>query len=102
MKIHPNTPPKLVKKFHKCGSFHKLADEIRVNVIHIHALITKGKEPTHRTEKGRAVRAALYLPRRPRKHTSPKLPIPEWKKTIKRGIRRMKKATHTAVFKGEY
>ena len=61
LKIHPNTPPKLVKKFRKCGSFHKLADEIGVNVRYVHELITEGKEPTDRTARSREIRHRLAL-----------------------------------------
>jgi len=69
-KIHPSAPPKLIKLLRKFGSFHKLADEINVNVKYIHALITEGKEPTDRTEKGREVRARLFLRRRKRKRAA--------------------------------
>jgi len=65
--IHPNAPPKLIKLLRKCGSFHKLADQIEVNVRWVHGLITKGSEPTDRTELGREIRKRLFLPRRKRK-----------------------------------
>ena len=66
-KIHPNAPPKLIKKLRSLGSFHKLADEIGVNVRWVHGLITAGIEPTDRTEHGRDIRARLFLRRRKRK-----------------------------------
>lgn len=79
IKIHSNTPPKLVKQLHKCGSFHKLADEIEVNVKYVHELITKGIEPTDRTELGREIRAKLFLTkyRRKGKPRRPRQPRPE-------------------------
>jgi len=73
MNIHPNTPPQLVKKFRKAGSFHKLADEIEVNVKYVYKLITAGEEPTDRTPKGREIRHRLGLKRRkPRGAPRPK------------------------------
>lgn len=77
--IHPNTPPKLARAYKKAGSFHKLADEIEVNVAYVHELITKGEEPTDRTELGRETRARLFLPRYRRKKgpRKPRQPKPE-------------------------
>ena len=75
IKIHPSTPPKLVKKFRRAGSFHKLADEIKVNVKYVHELITEGKEPTDRTELGREIRHRLGLRKhKPRASPRPKPP----------------------------
>jgi hypothetical protein len=74
--IHPNTPPKLVKKFKKAGSFHKLADEINVNVKYIHELITEGKEPNDTTPTLREVRHRLYL-RKYKPRNRPKPPAPK-------------------------
>jgi len=65
--IHPNTPPKLVKKFRKCGSFHKLADEIEVNVKYVYELIVKGEQPNDTTENLREIRKRLHLTKRKRK-----------------------------------
>jgi hypothetical protein len=72
MNIHPNTPPKLVKKFQKAGSFHKLADEIEVNVKYVYELITQEREPTDRTPKSREIRHRLGLRKyKPRNRTKP-------------------------------
>jgi hypothetical protein len=92
MKIHPNAPPRLVKKFHNSGSFHKLADEIEVNVKWIHGLITQGIEPTDRTEKGRDIRARLYLPRRKRKPGKPRTKATPVQKAIRQMVRETKEA----------
>jgi len=77
-KIHPNAPPRLVKLLRNSGSFHKLADELEVNVAIVHGLVTKGKEPTDRTEHGREIRKRLFLPRyRRRKPRKERTPQPE-------------------------
>ena len=91
-KIHPNAPPKLVKKLYKCGSFHKLADEIGVNVAHIHRLITAGIEPTDRTEHGREIRQRLSLPRYKRRQRARRKETKNQK-----AIRQMVKATKEAI-----
>lgn len=97
--IHPATPPRLVKRFKALGyRYHALADEIEVNPGTVYNLIAKGKEPTDKTEKGRAARRAMYLPSRKRSAT-PKPQPPEWVKPIKRGIRKMAKDTRKAVLR---
>lgn len=68
--IHPKTPPRLAREYKRAGSFHKLAEELRVNVGYVHNLIVHGKEPTDRTEKGRDTRAKLYLPRKRQKRAA--------------------------------
>jgi len=75
--IHPNTPPRLVKKFRKAGSYHKLADEIEVNVSYVFDLIAYGKEPNDTTPKLREIRHRLglrkYKPRnKPKPTPAPK------------------------------
>lgn len=74
VKIHPNAPPRLVKRYRKAGSFHKLADELEINVSYVHELITKGIEPTDRTAAGREIRKRLYLTKYKRKGSTPRKP----------------------------
>jgi hypothetical protein len=81
MTIHPNTPPKLVKLLRKCGSFHKAAEEIEVNVYWIFQLVRHGIEPTDRTPKGRETRHRLGLHRyKPRGKPKPSQPRTEYLK----------------------
>lgn len=72
--IHPRTPPKLRAAFRAAKNlrgegykYHILAEQIGVNVGHLHKLIRRGIEPTDKTEKGQAARAAMFLPRHKRK-----------------------------------
>jgi hypothetical protein len=95
--IHPNTPRRLRNEFEQCGyRFHKLAELREVNVALVHALIHHGKEPTDKTEKGRAARKALYLPKY-RRAPKPRAQTPAWLKPIKRGIRKMTKETKQSL-----
>jgi len=91
-KIHPNTPPKLVKLLRKCGSFHKAAEETRVNVWFIHKLVTQGKEPTDHTPKGREIRRRMFLPRYKRRNRARKPQTKEQK-----AIRQMVKETRSTL-----
>lgn len=75
--IHPNAPARLVKRFYKAGSFHKLADELKVNVRWVYELLTNGSEPTDRTAKGRDIRKRLYLPARKRRPRTEPQPRPD-------------------------
>lgn len=90
--IHPSTPPKLAKLYRQLGSFHKLADELGVNVAHVHHLIKQGIEPTDQTEKGRETRAKLFLPRRRRK---PRQRQPQ--SPTQKAIRRMVQETRKVI-----
>jgi hypothetical protein len=80
MKIHPNTPPRLAKKYKELKSFHAVAEDRRVNVSYIHALIAEGKEPNDTTPKLREVRRRLFLSTRKKRRqadpASPKPPMP--------------------------
>jgi hypothetical protein len=67
-RIHPSTPPRLVREFRKAGSFHKLAEQLDVNVKYIHDLINKGIEPADSTPTLRMVRHKLHLPKRKRRN----------------------------------
>jgi hypothetical protein len=71
------------------GKYHKIAETLKVNPRYIFEYITKGKEPTDQTEKGREARAKMFLPRYRRAKRSQREPIPEWLKKIKRNIRRL-------------
>lgn len=77
VKFHPNAPPRLIKAYKKAGSYHKCADMIEVNVAHVHNLITKGIEPSDRTDTGREIRSRLFLPRHKRKKGPRKPPQPK-------------------------
>jgi len=70
--IHPATPPALVKAFTRAGSYHKLADELGVNVKYVYELMNAGIEPTDRTAKSREIRHRLKL----RKHKPKNKPKP--------------------------
>ncbi len=59
--IHPNAPPKLVNAFQKAGSFHRLSQNIGVNVFYVHKLMIKGEEPNDTTPKLREIRHRLGL-----------------------------------------
>ena len=72
--IHPNTPPRLVKAYKRAGSYHKLADEIGVNVRFVYELITDGKEPNDTTPALREIRHRLGLKRRKPRAPKPKPP----------------------------
>jgi hypothetical protein len=61
MTIHPNTPPRLAAKYKKAGSFHALAEQIKVNVSYVYDLIKDGIEPNDTTPKLREVRKRLFL-----------------------------------------
>jgi len=75
--IDPNTLPSLVKKFRKAGSYHKLAEEIEVNVSYIFDLITAGREPNDSTPRLREIRHRLGLRKyKPRNRPKPK-PAPK-------------------------
>ena len=89
--IHPNTPPKLVAKFKKCGYvMRKLADELGINMFYISQLITHGAEPTDKTQRGREIRVKLFLPRRVHKSKRSSKPMPDylrwWKQQDRRAI----------------
>lgn len=71
--IHPRTPSKLRAAFRAAKNmrgegckYHILAERVGVNVGQLHNLIHKGIEPTDKTEKGQATRAAMFLPRKKR------------------------------------
>lgn len=90
--IHPNTPPRLVRRFHKAGSFHKLAEERRVNIRYVYELITQGIEPNDTTPKLREIRTRLYLRKhKPRGKPKPSRPL----SPADKGIRRMLKDLRT-------
>lgn len=100
--IHPATPPKLVSAFRKAKNnkgqgykWHVLEENIGVNVKILHDLIAYGKEPTDRTEHGRATRVKIFLPRRKRRKrgepTRPYTEPPEeikWWRSLKKDKRR--------------
>jgi hypothetical protein len=89
---HPNAPRRLVQAFRNAGSFHKLASEIGVNIQIIHSLITRGIEPTDKTEKGREIRRKLYLTKF-KKQAKPRQPLTPMQKAI----RRLATATNNSV-----
>ena len=101
MTIHPNAPPRLIKALRKAGSFHKLADELNINIKYVHELIRKGIEPTDRTEHGRETRARLYLPRRKRKTSKPRKP-PKVKPPWRRWWTRQGKAGQENIIRQTY
>jgi hypothetical protein len=95
--IHPATPPRLVKRFKALGyKYHRLADELSINVAHVYNLINKGKEP-----KDKDIRRALFLPSRKRSpgaKTNPHIWLPGEKKMTVR-INRAAKETRKAVLR---
>ena len=91
--VHPNTPPQLVKKFRKAGSFHKLADALEINVKYVYKLITEGLEPNDTTPRLREIRHRLGL----RKYKPRGRPRPKLQTKNQRAIRQMVKATTLAL-----
>ena len=79
-------PKRLAAKLRKCkGNQRELARQIGINVAYINALIKHGTEPANPE-----IRAALFLPRKPRKprvEKSARAPLPEhlqwWRKLQK-------------------
>jgi hypothetical protein len=84
-------PRKLASAYQAAGSYRELARRLRINPRYVYEYIAKGIEPTNPE-----IRAKLFLPRKPRQPRRPR-PTPEWKKPIRRGIRKMKKATNDAL-----
>lgn len=65
---HPNAPNKLVSLFIQYDKkYHRLAQEIKVNVRYVYELLHYGKEPTKKTLKGRKARERMFLDNQPKK-----------------------------------
>ena len=90
--IHPNKPPKLVAAFKKAGSYHALAEEIKVNVWFIHRLMAQGIEPGDRTPKSREIRRRMFMTKYKRRNRkrAPQTPM-------QKAIRAMAKETRKAI-----
>jgi hypothetical protein len=99
---HPNAPRKLISAIQKAGSERKFAKEQGVNILYVSQLLRDGIEPTDRTEKGRAARVKLFLPRKkPKPRQSQPKPDPvssEWWDALRNcAVRAMAKRTRQAV-----
>jgi len=96
--IHPKTPRKLKSAYRKAGyKYHRLAQEIGVNVKYLYALIHYGQEPSNE-----AIRLKLFLPRRPRKPrtpSQPRPPLPEYEQRWRRLTKEQRDQFKKSLFK---
>jgi hypothetical protein len=66
---------KLSTAIAKDGSARKFARRVDVNILYVTQFLKDGVEPTDQTEKGRAARVKIFLPKwkpRPRKNIGPR------------------------------
>jgi len=92
-----NIPKKLIREYRKIVKEHKgkggyqrkLASKLEINIKYLSDLFLHGIEPTDRTEKGRRIRVALFLPARRRATRVQRTPreVPEfmrqWNRLLK-------------------
>lgn len=84
-----NVPRKLAEKFRAAGGrYHRLADQLGVNVGHVYNLIKKGIEP-----KSPDIRVKMFLPKHPHKAYKPRAP----KTSTQKAIHTMTKDTRNAI-----
>lgn len=88
LNAHRNVPAKLALALQEAGSERELSRRLGVNILYISQLLKDGIEPTDQTEKGRAVRVKLFLPKRKQKVKDPK-PVDEEVEKVKKAVRRM-------------
>lgn len=99
-----HAPKRLIKALQEAGSERKLAKKLDVNISYISNYLRRGIEPTDKTERGREIRAKLFLPRSKRrpyiKKDAPTPPSPEWWERVeKHSIRVMVRETRRAVIR---
>ena len=85
-----NVPKRLVREYKRIVKEHKgkggyqrkLAGRLEINIKYLSDLFLHGVEPTDRTEKGRCVRAALFLPKKKKVSRAPRTlrEVPEFLK----------------------
>jgi len=96
--IHPVTPGKLKSAFRKASyKYHRLAQQIGVNVKYIYELIHDGNEPVNPE-----IRLKLFLPRhprRPRTERPPKPPLPEYEQRWRRLTKEQRDQFKKSLFK---
>lgn len=95
---------RLIKALEEAGSERALSRKLDLNISYVSQLLKDGTEPTDKTEKGRAARVKLFLPRKKPKprivKERPAAPSQEWwERVAKQGVRVMVKLMKESVLR---
>lgn len=95
---------RLIKALEEAGSERALSRKLDLNISYVSRLLSKGKEPTDKTEKGQEARVKLFLPKHKPKprilKAQPVAPSQEWwERVAKQGVRVMVKLMKESVLR---